>query len=334
MQPGLHTSQDQANSQLLQSLQEKDARIAELEVAERTHQKALQEKDARIAELAHLDRFHQEALQKKEVHIARLEASSRSHGQALNQHKQHILELEQANRTHQQASIAQVRELEARRDVWRLLLLKLHDQRCRLQTAQASVQARSEQAERHVEELEAALEGTRTDGVAMVKATFMGRVKQLESEAHQWKSLYRLREMKDAKTDDEMRKRAAMEPELRADNARLERDLENTEGELKQAQEEICQLKLELADHWHVCQYVENGVHCHARFLDNQVSVDIMNVDYTLKMLLREYVITRTTCIIPISNPSETLEPFICLSLLCMHIPLRAHLGMMYLELL
>ena len=219
----------------------------------------------------------------------------------------------------------QVRELEARRDVWRLLLLKLHDQRRGLQAAQASVQARSEQAERHVEELEAALEGTRTDGIVMMKAMFMGRVKQLESEAHRWKSLYHLKEMKDAKTDDEMRKRAAMEPELRADNARLERELENMEGDLKQAQEEIYQLKLELAGQWHICQYVENGVHCHARFLDNQVSPDIaVNANHLLNMLLREYVITRTTCIIPVSNLFKTLKRFHYLSLLCVHIPLRA----------
>ncbi|OSD00038.1 hypothetical protein PYCCODRAFT_1414948 [Trametes coccinea BRFM310] len=76
-------------------------------------------------------------------------------------------------------------------------------------------------------------EGQVRDGLAMVRATFEARVRRAEEDAARWKAQYRLLCERDARTDDEVRRRAALEPELAAENARLREQLENLEEDYR-----------------------------------------------------------------------------------------------------
>ncbi|KAF8876922.1 hypothetical protein BD779DRAFT_1804118 [Infundibulicybe gibba] len=60
------------------------------------------------------------------------------------------------------------------------------------------------------------------DGVAMVKATFEQRIKSLENDLKSWKQVSTFLMEKDKRTDDEVRRRAAEEPELRERCGKLE----------------------------------------------------------------------------------------------------------------
>ncbi|KAI0324110.1 hypothetical protein GY45DRAFT_1331896 [Cubamyces sp. BRFM 1775] len=72
-------------------------------------------------------------------------------------------------------------------------------------------------------------EGQARDGLAMIKATYEGRVRRAEEEAKRWKAQYQLLTSRDTRMDDDIRKRAALEPELRAEIARLQDKLDNLE---------------------------------------------------------------------------------------------------------
>ncbi|KAI9058778.1 hypothetical protein FKP32DRAFT_1614591 [Trametes sanguinea] len=76
-------------------------------------------------------------------------------------------------------------------------------------------------------------EGQVRDGLAMVRATYDARVRAAEEDAARWKAQYRLLCERDARTADEIRRRAALEPELAAENARLRERLENLEEDYR-----------------------------------------------------------------------------------------------------
>ena len=67
------------------------------------------------------------------------------------------------------------------------------------------------------------------DGVSMIKATFEERVRLLDQEVERWKGQVRVLTERDGRMDDEIRRRAALEPELRAENARLREQLDHLE---------------------------------------------------------------------------------------------------------
>ena len=67
------------------------------------------------------------------------------------------------------------------------------------------------------------------DGVSMIKATFEERVRLLEQEVERWKGQVHVLTERDGRMDDEIRRRAALEPELRAENARLKEQLDHLE---------------------------------------------------------------------------------------------------------
>ena len=67
------------------------------------------------------------------------------------------------------------------------------------------------------------------DGVSMIKATFEARIRSLEQEAERWKGQVHVLTERDGRMDDEFRRRAALEPELRAENARLRERLDHLE---------------------------------------------------------------------------------------------------------
>lgn len=67
------------------------------------------------------------------------------------------------------------------------------------------------------------------DGLAMLKATYEGRVRLLEQEVERWKGQVHVLTERDRRMDDELRRRAALEPELRAENLRLRERLNSLE---------------------------------------------------------------------------------------------------------
>ena len=72
------------------------------------------------------------------------------------------------------------------------------------------------------------------DGLAMIKATYEERIRLLEQEVERWKGQVHILTERDRRTDDELRRRAALEPELRTENMRLRKQLDSLlEDELR-----------------------------------------------------------------------------------------------------
>jgi hypothetical protein len=87
----------------------------------------------------------------------------------------------------------------------------------RAQYSQASAFVSSVRAENtELEERVAVAEGRAVDGVALVRATFTERVKQLEGEVSKFKATARLLMEQDRRTGEDIRRRAGEEPGLRA----------------------------------------------------------------------------------------------------------------------
>lgn len=82
-------------------------------------------------------------------------------------------------------------------------------------------------------------ESQASTGVKMVRATYESRVKKLEDELRRFKALVELLKEKDRRTNDEVRWRAAMEPELRKENQRLRAALEEREAEVDEMNDEL-----------------------------------------------------------------------------------------------
>ncbi|EPS98917.1 hypothetical protein FOMPIDRAFT_1061115 [Fomitopsis schrenkii] len=70
-------------------------------------------------------------------------------------------------------------------------------------------------------------EGQVQDGLRMIKGTYQERVRVLEAEVERWKGQAALLTARDRRTleNEELRRRAGMEPELRAENERLKEEL-------------------------------------------------------------------------------------------------------------
>ncbi|KAG6860120.1 hypothetical protein C0995_015500 [Termitomyces sp. Mi166 len=76
-------------------------------------------------------------------------------------------------------------------------------------------------------------------GVEAVKATYVVRVKALEDDARTFKRLALFMMEKDIRTNDDIRRRAAEEPELRARCEELSKDLRHLRNEIVDLQEEV-----------------------------------------------------------------------------------------------
>lgn len=71
------------------------------------------------------------------------------------------------------------------------------------------------------------LETQLREGLVMVKSTYEARIQKLEEDVEKWKGLYGIMQIKDQKTNgDEIRRKAACEPELRRENQNLRVQLE------------------------------------------------------------------------------------------------------------
>lgn len=91
-------------------------------------------------------------------------------------------------------------------------------------------------------------EGKAKDGVGMIKTMFEGQVKSLLGDLAQWKGLAELLQEKDRRTGDEIRRKAAEEPELRAKYAESQREIEKLKAEVLELSRERNILKLKLSN--------------------------------------------------------------------------------------
>jgi hypothetical protein len=91
-------------------------------------------------------------------------------------------------------------------------------------------------------------EGKTKDGVGMIKAMFEAQVKRLQGDLAQWKGIAELIQEKDRRTGDEIRRKAAEEPELRAKYAESRREIEKLEGMVFELSRERNVLKLKLSN--------------------------------------------------------------------------------------
>ncbi|KAH7890527.1 hypothetical protein F5I97DRAFT_1791717, partial [Phlebopus sp. FC_14] len=111
------------------------------------------------------------------------------------------------------------------------------------QYAQASGYVSSVRAENSELEKQAKIaRGQAEEGVAMIKALFENRVKAFQDDVDRWKALAELLQEKDRKTNDEIRLRAAREPELQERCRQLTSENESLETDLRklgQAQQRV-----------------------------------------------------------------------------------------------
>ena len=113
-----------------------------------------------------------------------------------------------------QASERKLQDAQADRD----MLRKLYDE--------ASAHAQRLAQENAALETRAALaEQQRDTGVALVRATFTAQVEAARAEAERWKGMHEVLSKRDTRTDDEVRRRAALTPQLQEEVGRLRREL-------------------------------------------------------------------------------------------------------------
>jgi len=112
----------------------------------------------------------------------------------------------------------------------------------------------------------ATLETQVTDGLTMIRHTYEEHVRKLQEEVTKWKGLHDILSARDEKTNgEELRRRAAMERELRDQNQRLMHDLdllrvdyERMESVFEQfGEQELHQLPEQEED---IKQTIQNGV--------------------------------------------------------------------------
>jgi len=116
----------------------------------------------------------------------------------------------------------------------------------REQYAQASGYVSSVRAENVELEKQAEVATSQAkDGVAIVRATYELRVTALQEDVKVWKKLASFMMEKDKRTGDDIRRRAAEEPELRARCADLEEDAEDSAEQITAMEEQISELTKE-----------------------------------------------------------------------------------------
>ncbi|KAI0931769.1 hypothetical protein AcW2_000585 [Taiwanofungus camphoratus] len=127
------------------------------------------------------------------------------------------------------------------------------------------------------------------DGLAMVKEVYEEQLRKTQEELDKWKAFCKVLAEKDRRTDDEVRKRAALEPELRGENERLKQEMDSlrmaygrfaalqqttkdygngcTQPVSSQDSEEYSQVENGADIIYYVCQFVHGTSICHARFI-------------------------------------------------------------------
>ncbi|KAH8093753.1 hypothetical protein BXZ70DRAFT_949074 [Cristinia sonorae] len=258
-------------------LQEKDALIVELKGRNNSQ-------DLLLAQL----RLEKDELHKKLSGLAEKDKSARTKDQLiitlqaknheLTQKLSRISVLEEEAHTKDQllATIQAEKdelEIEKRVDITALqeilavkeaLIASLQQEKVELEERCRTCDDKLRTAERTVTELRAAFDGARTEGRATMQGFYAARIKQLEEDNSRWSARYEIiRKRDELMKGDEIRRRAAEAVELKAVNDTLEKEVVRLEKEA----ERVKRLEDMLAEvYFFVCQYVEDGKHCHERF--------------------------------------------------------------------
>ncbi|KIM59896.1 hypothetical protein SCLCIDRAFT_74932, partial [Scleroderma citrinum Foug A] len=104
----------------------------------------------------------------------------------------------------------------------------------REQYAQASSYVSSVRGENvELEGRVAIAESQAKEGVAAIKALFEAKVKALQDDVHRWKMLAEILQMKDSRTNDDVRKRAAQAAELEAFCKKLLQENDSLQADLR-----------------------------------------------------------------------------------------------------
>jgi hypothetical protein len=110
----------------------------------------------------------------------------------------------------------------------------------RAQYLRASDFASSMRSEKEELSTRAALaESQATKGVALVRATFEGRVAKLEAEIQKYKTLSEMLTERARRTDDDVRYRAALLPEIEREFSQLDGRFSELEAELEETKDEL-----------------------------------------------------------------------------------------------
>lgn len=117
------------------------------------------------------------------------------------------------------------------RDMFKNLYSEASGHATRLAAENAALEARATLAEGQVR-----------DGLAMIRGTFEGQAQTLRAEAEKWRALCSVLTAKDERTDDDVRRRAAVEPRLREENARLKEDAEIVRADMEKMAGIIAQM--------------------------------------------------------------------------------------------
>ncbi|KAI8990471.1 hypothetical protein BD414DRAFT_380815, partial [Trametes punicea] len=112
--------------------------------------------------------------------------------------------------------------LEGDRDLFKDLYSEASTHAARLATENAALEQRATIAE-----------GQARDGLALIRGTFEEQVRKLREEAEKWRGLAKVFMAKDERTDDEVRRRAALEPGLREENERLKQEAEVVRADME-----------------------------------------------------------------------------------------------------
>ncbi|OSD03281.1 hypothetical protein PYCCODRAFT_1467141 [Trametes coccinea BRFM310] len=214
--------QHQAEVQGLQeSLEERNEQVAQLEsalVELQTEIAAITEENEKLTEAQqHSADEHAEQLAAAHQRAASLESELADIRAQLSKAEEESVALSARLESSTQDWERRYKDLESDRDLYKNLYSEASTHASRLAAENATLEERARVAE-----------GQTKDGLALIRGTFEAQMHKLREEAEKWRAQCELLMAKDKATDDDVRRRAALERELRAENEERVRE-ENEE---------------------------------------------------------------------------------------------------------
>ncbi|KAI0652056.1 hypothetical protein C8Q79DRAFT_1005287 [Trametes meyenii] len=212
---------------LNESLEERDEQVSQLESAlvelqtEVAEMAAENEKLAAAQELASAD-DHAGKLAVAQQKVAALEQELASARGQLSEVRQEATTLAVRLEATEKDWERRFKYAESDRDLFKNLYSEASTHAARLAKENAELEERAARAESQVR-----------DGLAMVRGTFEAQAAKLRGEVEKWQGLCKVLQEKDKRTDDEVRRRAALEPQLREENERLLREAEIVRSDME-----------------------------------------------------------------------------------------------------
>ncbi|KAI0756801.1 hypothetical protein C8Q80DRAFT_57114 [Daedaleopsis nitida] len=194
--------------QLENTLLELHTQVEALELEKQELTEKIQRHGARVGQS---DETEQAAAQR----LAALEEDLASAREKLSKAQQVVTSLSDRLETTTREWTQQLKYAEEKRDLFQKLYSDASTHAQRLARENTELEERATRAEGQVK-----------DGLQMVRATSAQQVKALQAEVGKWKGMYQVGAERDMRTDDEVRRRAALEPGLQEENARLRVDLQ------------------------------------------------------------------------------------------------------------